>query len=169
MWEKFFMYFNLKKKKNKLRVFTCKPLKKYKQSGPGLTTPHQQSKESWAIPSPQPFSPWQAGMETERAVYLFCYQEVIAQSFSGADGPQEEDEDQIQEPPVGHQQYAVNTINKRSFLTINRNTVSSPLSEKRIESFWRFGFRLFSLMELKMVSILISFHEEVWVHDRSEI
>lgn len=100
-------------------------------------------------------------METERAVYLFCYQEVIAQSFSGADGPQEEDEDQIQEPPVGHQQYTVNTINKRSFLTINRNTVSSPLSEKLIESLWKFGFRLFSLMELEMVSILISFHEEV--------
>lgn len=35
--------------------------------------------------------------------YLFCYQEVISQCFSGADGSQKEDKDQIQEPPVGHQ------------------------------------------------------------------
>ena len=47
----------------------------------------------------------QGRMETKRGVYLFCDQEVIAQSFSGADGPQEEGKDQIQEPPAGHQQY----------------------------------------------------------------
>lgn len=39
-----------------------------------------------------------------RGDYLLGDQEVVAQSFSGADGSQEEDKDQIQEPPVGHQQ-----------------------------------------------------------------
>lgn len=37
--------------------------------------------------------------------YLFCYQEVIAESFSCADGSQEEDKDQIQEPPAKQNYY----------------------------------------------------------------
>lgn len=50
----------------------------------------------------QPFP--QSRMETESGGYLFCDQEVIAQSLSTANGPQEEGKDQIQEPPVGHRQ-----------------------------------------------------------------
>lgn len=46
---------------------------------------------------------WDGRRDGGREVYLFCYQEVITQSFSCADGPQEEDKDQIQEPPVDHQ------------------------------------------------------------------
>lgn len=72
------------------------------------TTPHHTTATKRAIKgnpltSPLLLSP--SLNRVEREVYLFCYQEVITQSFSGADGPQEEDKDQIQEPPVGHQQY----------------------------------------------------------------
>lgn len=47
---------------------------------------------------------------TEVLLYLLCYQEVIAQSFSGADSSQEEDEDQIQEPPASQQQHTTELL-----------------------------------------------------------
>ncbi len=104
-------------------------LKPLMQTEPELTKPPLQSKPSWGIPSPYPVSLKKAGWKRERerervwVVYLFCYQEVITQSFSGADGPQEEDKDQIQEPPVGHQQSNTQSYYKCCFLTINGRIV----------------------------------------------
>lgn len=69
----------------------------------GLLCTNLRTVESRRIP--RLTSPDEPGsLKRTGGVYLFGYQEVVAQSFSGADGPQEEDKDQIQEPPVGPQQ-----------------------------------------------------------------
>lgn len=58
-------------------------------------------------------------------MYLFCDQEVVAQSLSGADGAQEEDEDQIQEPPVGQRQDTAQHLERAaSSRAINRGAAS---------------------------------------------
>lgn len=76
----------------------------------GGCTNHSISTKWAMVGNPQTMPPqleglcYMAGWK-QRGVYLLCYQEVIAESFSGANGPQEEDKDQIQEPPAGHRQY----------------------------------------------------------------
>ncbi|TNN52805.1 hypothetical protein EYF80_036979 [Liparis tanakae] len=58
----------------------------------------------------------------------------------GWDGPQKEDKDQIQEPPVGHQQHTTQDCYNRCFITINRGTCHhSSTSEWLKGPCWELG------------------------------
>lgn len=130
--------------------------------------PHQQKQATRGTPLPPiHLAPLkkrllsQDTMETQRGVYLFCYQEVITQCFSSADGPQEKDKDQIQEPPVGHQQCIMQDYQLLfSLLLIGKLFLWQFLSRWLIKPCRECGLVLFSTMK----GLLKRQQSVIWSH-----